>query len=80
LIERGRVKSSWGRKGHLRAIWLQTPDGGNPIQTQAPQGTKYSVSEEQQHGRCWKLRKLDDREEDGVLFSARTDFLQVVAD
>jgi len=31
LIEGGYVKPSWGRKGHLRAIWLQSPDGGNPI-------------------------------------------------
>jgi hypothetical protein len=27
LIEGGYVKPSWGRKGHLRAIWLQSPDG-----------------------------------------------------
>jgi hypothetical protein len=80
LIEGGRVKPSWGRKGHLRAIWLESPDGGNPIQTQAPQGTQYSVSEKLQHGRCWKLRKLDGRDEDGVPFSARNGFLQVVAD
>jgi hypothetical protein len=33
-----------------------------------------------EHGRCWKLRKLDGRDEDGVPFSARNAFLQVVAD
>jgi hypothetical protein len=58
LIEGGRVKASWGRKGHLRAIWLMSPDGGNPIQTRAPQGTRYSFRENLDHGRCWKLRKL----------------------
>ena len=80
LIEGGYVKPSWGRKGHLRAIWLLSPDGGNPIQTRAPQGTKYSFVEKLQHGRCWKLRRLDGRDEDGVPFSARNVFLQVVAD
>ena len=80
LIEGGRVKSSSGRKGHLRAIWLLSPDDGNPIQTRAPQGTKYSVVEKLEHGRCWKLRKLDGRDEGGVQFSARNGFLQVVAD
>ena len=80
LIEGGYAKPSWGRKGHLRAIWLQSPDGGNPIQTRAPQGTKYSVIEKLQHGRCWKLRKLDGRDEDGVPFSGRNDFLQVITD
>ena len=80
LIEGGYVKPSRGRKGHLRAIWLLSPDGGNPIQVRAPQGTKYSVMEKLEHGHCWKLRKLDGRDEDGAAFSARNVFLQVVAD
>ena len=80
LIEGGSVKPSWGRKGHLRAIWLQSADGGSPIQTRAPQGTRYSVVQKLEHGRCWKLRKLDGRDEDGVPFSARNVFSQVVAD
>jgi len=80
LIEGGYVKPSWGRKGHLRAIWLQSPDGSNPIQTRTPHGTKYSVIEKLQHGRCWKLRRLDGRDENGVTFSARNVFLQVVTD
>ena len=28
LVEAGQVLASWGRKGHLRAIWLPSPDGG----------------------------------------------------
>ena len=80
LIAGGYVKPSWGRKGHLRAIWLLSPDGGNPIQVRAPQGTKYSVMEKLEHGHCWKLRKLDGHDEDGAAFSARNVFLQVVAD
>jgi hypothetical protein len=43
-------------------------------------GTRYSVIENLPHGRCWKLRKLDGRDEDGVPFSARNVFLQVVSD
>ena len=80
LIAGGYVKPSYGRKGHLRAIWLQSPDGSNPIQTRPPQSTKYSVIQKLEHGHCWKLRKLDGRDEDGVPFSARNVFLQVVAD
>jgi hypothetical protein len=45
-----------------------------------PQGTKYSVVEKLEHGRCWKLRKLESRDEDGAPFSARNVFLQVVAE
>jgi len=80
LIAIGYVKPSWGRKGHLRAIWLQSPDGCNPIEATARQGTKYSHVQKLEHGRCWKLRKLDGRDEDGVKFSARNVFLQVVTD
>lgn len=80
LVEGGFVMPAYGRKGHLRAIWLQRPDGSNPIQTRMVGGTKYSVLERLEHGRCWKLRKLDGRDEDGVKFSARNVFLQVVAD
>jgi hypothetical protein len=80
LIDGGYVKPSWGRKGHLRAIWLQSPDGSNPIQTQARLSTKYSVIERLQHGRCWKLRCLDRRDEDGVLVNTRGVFQQVLKD
>jgi hypothetical protein len=80
LIEGGCATPSWGRKGHLRAIWLQSLGGGNPIQARVPQGTKYSVVEKLEHGRCWKLRKLESRDEDGAPFSARNVFLQVVAE
>jgi hypothetical protein len=45
-----------------------------------PQGTKYSVVEKLEHGRCWKLRKLDGRDENGAPFSGRNDFLQVVTE
>ena len=37
-----------------------------PFRTQARLSTKYSVIEQLEHGRCWKLRRLDGRDEDGV--------------
>jgi hypothetical protein len=80
LIAGGYVKPSYGRKGHLKAIWLEKDDGGNPVETQAHAGTRYSFIENVETGRCWKLRRLDMRDEDGVRFSTRHVFLQVVAD
>ena len=80
MIEGGYVKPSYGRKGHLKAIWLGKQDGGNPVETHAQAGTRYSFIENVDTGRCWKLRRLDMRDEDGIRFSTRHVFLQVVAD
>jgi hypothetical protein len=80
LIAGGFVKPSYGRKGHLKAIWLRREDGGSPVETHAPTGTKYSFLENLDDGRCWKLRRLERKEEDGVEFSTRIIFVQVVAD
>jgi len=80
LIEGGFVKASYGRKGHLKAIWLRQADGSSPIETNARAGTRYSFIENLDHGRCWKLRRVDRRDEDGVPFSTRGVFVQVVTD
>ncbi|MCC6389110.1 MAG: hypothetical protein IT167_00805 [Bryobacterales bacterium] len=80
LLTGGYVKPSYGRKGHLKAIWLLREDGSNPVQAQANPGTRYSFIENLEHGRCWKLRRLDRRDEDGVPFTTRGVFLQVVTD
>ncbi len=80
LIEGGFVKPSYGRKGQLKAIWLRREDGSSPVQPSVRAGTKYSFIENLEHGRCWKLRRLDGKDEDGVPFSTRGVFLQVVAD
>jgi hypothetical protein len=80
LIAGGYVKPSYGRKGHLKAIWRCQEDGGNPVQPSVRAGTKYSFIENLEHGRCWKLRRLDGRDEDGVPVSSRGIFLQVVLD
>ena len=80
LIAGGYVKPSYGRKGHLKAIWRCQEDGGNPVQPSLRAGTKYSFIENLEHGRCWKLRRLDRRDEDGVPVSTRGIFLQMVLD
>ena len=80
LIAGGYVKPSYGRKGHLKAIWRCQEDGGNPVQPSVRAGTKYSFIENLEHGRCWKLRRLDRRDEDGVPVSTRGIFLQAVLD
>jgi hypothetical protein len=80
LIEGGFVKPSYGRKGHLKAIWLRREDGSSPVEARARVGTHYSFIENLEYGRCWKLRRLDGKDEDGVPFSARGIFLQVVTD
>ena len=80
LIASGYVKPAYGRKGHLKAIWLLQEDGGNPIETRAQAGTRYSFLENIETGRCWSLRRLDERDEDGSRLNTRTAFLQVLAD
>ena len=80
LIRRGFVKPSYGRKGHLRAIWQIAEDGSNPVIAQAPAGTKYSSLQNLENGRCWTLRRLDQRDEDGTVVSTRGAFLQVLTD
>ena len=80
LIEGGFVKASYGRKGHLKAIWLRQADGSSPVEINARGGTRYSFIENLDHGRCWKLRRLDRRDEDGVPFTTRGVFVQVVTD
>ena len=80
LVAGGYVKASYGRKKNLRAIWLCREDGGNPIETHAQAGTRYSFIESLEHGRCWKLRRVDGRDDDGQPVNSRGVFLQVLKD
>jgi hypothetical protein len=80
LISCGFVKPSYGRKGHLRAIWLQQDKGGNPVETNPQSGTRYSYIETLEHGRCWRLRRLDMRDDTGEMVTTRDAFFQVVKD
>ena len=80
LVAGGSVKASYGRKKNLRAIWLLKEDG-NPVQTHPRRCTRYSFLQNLDSGnRCWKLRRVDGRDDDGKSVSTRNLFLQVVAD
>jgi hypothetical protein len=75
------VQASYGRKGHLKAIWARRQDGNSPVESHAPAGARYSFPENLDNGRrCWKLRRLDRRDDDGTPVSTRGVFLQVIAD
>ena len=80
LIAANLVNPSYGRKGHLKAIWAPQPDGSNAVAADTPPGTRYSFVQTLQSGQCWTLRSLDLRDEDGTLVSTRGVFLQVVSD
>ena len=81
LIAGGHVKPAYGRKGHLKAIWLRQQDGRSRVETQAPSSTRCSFLQNLGDGnRCWKLRRVDGRDDDGMPVSTRGVFLQVVKD
>ena len=77
----GFVRPVYGRKGHLKAIFLLQEDGGNPVETHARIGSRYSYLQNLDNGgRCWNLRTVDQRDEDGALVCTRGAFAQVVTD
>ena len=78
LVANGFAKPSYGRKGHLKAIWLRREDGTSPVQSSIRAGTRYSFLETLEHGRCWKLRRLQMTDEDGVEFSTEPLFFTVL--
>jgi hypothetical protein len=83
LVSGGYVRPAYGRKGHLRAIWLLRDDGSSPVQSRAHNGTRYSYIESLATGRCWQLRRLDRRDSttpDGTPVTGRDAFLRVVRD
>ena len=79
LVAGGSVRPAYGRKGHLRAIWLLEEDGGNPVETQPRTGSQYSFMQRLDSGsRCWKHRRVDGRDERGVRVETRDAFQQVL--
>jgi hypothetical protein len=90
LVAGGHVRPAYGRKGHIKAIWLLREDGGNPVQARARAGTRYSYIESLDNGRCWQLRRLNRRistaggtasdtaENAAAPVSPRDPFLQVI--
>jgi hypothetical protein len=80
-VAAGFFEPSYGRKGHLRAVWLRKDDGSSPVEAQVHSGTRYSYPQKLDTGRrCWRLRRVDGRDDDGMPVSTRGVFLQVVAD
>ena len=81
LVAGGFVKPAYGRKGHLKAVFLRREDGSNPVETHPRSGVRYSfVQNLDTGGRCWKLRRVDGRDDDGMLVVTRGAFLQVISD
>ena len=80
LFQIDRVFGPYGRKGHLKAIWMQRRDGSNPVQSAMRSGTRYSYLEQLEHGNCWHLKRLDRRDENGVMVNTRPVFLQVLTE
>ena len=81
LLANGYVKPAYGRQGHLKAIWLLQKDGGNPVETNPRVGTRYSFLQNLDSGsRCWKFRRVDGRDDDGVPVTTRGVFQQVIVD
>jgi hypothetical protein len=81
LLSNGYVTPSYGRKGHLKAIWLLQQGGDNPVETHARTGTRYSFLQNLDNGsRCWKLRRVDGRDDDGMPVTTPGVLLQVLKD
>ena len=40
MVAAGFWKPSYGRKGHLKAVWLGQEDGSTPVETSARAGTR----------------------------------------
>ncbi len=82
LLQAGFVTAVYGRKGHVKALFLRQEDGANPVRPDLKAGTRYSYQQHLESGRrCWKFKKVDSlRDEDGEAFSTRAIFLQVVQD
>lgn len=62
----------------MKAIWLRRDDGTSPVEARVKLGTRYSFIETLENGRCWRLRKLRLRDEDGVEFNLEPAFFSVV--
>ncbi|MCL4853335.1 MAG: hypothetical protein KJZ78_18415 [Bryobacteraceae bacterium] len=74
LLSMHLVRPVYGRKGHLKAVYLPDADGSHPV-TKSTRGTKYSYLERFEAGSvAWALKKLGKGDELRPLFQ------QVVAD
>jgi len=75
LLANEVVTACYGRKGHIKAIFLRKADGSNVVQAEITGGTHYSFREHFDCGRvAWSLKRLGKGDE------LRPIFLAVVAD
>lgn len=59
LITNEIATACYGRKRHIKAIFMRKADGGNAVQAQAAPGTKYSFREHLDSGHvAWSMRRL----------------------
>ena len=59
LLQAGFVTAVYGRKGHLKAIFMRQEDGSNPVQTDVQPGTRHSYRQHLESGhRVWALKRL----------------------
>ena len=66
---------AYGRKGHLRAVYLRRGDGSTAVQSSPRAGTNYSFREHLESGHvAWSVKGL------GKSYELRPVFLQVVTD
>jgi hypothetical protein len=82
LIANGIVSPSYGRKGHLKAIFSKKADGSSAVERTGHRGTQYSFQHRLDSGRLtWKLKKLGEGEELRPLFQqVMTDCLVAATD
>lgn len=81
LVAAGHVTASYGRRGHLKGIWLRREGERTPVAARTSSSKRYSYLKNlDAGGRCWHLRRLDQRDEDGTRIDTRSAFAQVVAD
>jgi hypothetical protein len=79
LLAADSVNGVYGPRKKLKAIFLKQADGANPVTTQPPTGTHYSYQKSLDSGRrCWNLKRLDVKDDDGTVVSMRGAYEQVV--
>ena len=75
LLANEVVTACYGRKGHIKAIFMRKADGGNAVQAEIAGGTHYSFREHLESGHiAWSMKRLGKGDE------LRPIFLAVVTD
>jgi hypothetical protein len=76
MVAAGFCKPAYRRKGHLKAVWPGRDNGTDPVETNPRAGLRYSFLQKLDSGRrCWKLRPVSGRDDDGTVVTTRGGFL-----